>query len=203
MFYRLSKAVASFALVFGLFAAAGAAQAQNISQLSGTTAGGAVGFGQNFTATVTGHVTQIVVRPRTTANNVRFYFFNGLGSGGSGSNAGAVSSQLVNLVDTGSNTAGGQTITLNTPLPIVAGNRYAFAVDAAVSFALDTSGPYAGGELIVAYNDIQVGYDAVFTVVQVDAATPVPTLTEWAMILLGLTLAGGAVLMIQCRRRVA
>lgn len=32
---------------------------------------------------------------------------------------------------------------------------------------------------------------------------PVPTLTEWAMILLGLTLAGGAALMIQRRRLIA
>lgn len=33
--------------------------------------------------------------------------------------------------------------------------------------------------------------------------TPVPTLTEWAMILLGLTLAGGAVVVIQRRRMAA
>jgi hypothetical protein len=32
------------------------------------------------------------------------------------------------------------------------------------------------------------------------AAAPVPTLSEWAMILLGLTLAGGAALHLQRRR---
>ncbi len=202
MLHHFSKALASFTLVLGLLAAAGAAQAQNISQPSGNFVAGATGFGQTFTATVTGNVTQIIVRPRTTANNVRFYFFNGPGSGTSGSNASAVSSQLVDLVDTGGDSIGGQVITLDTPLPVVAGNQYAYAVDAVVAFAVDTSEPYAGGSPIVNYNDVQGGYDSAFTIVQV-APAPVPTLTEWAMILFGLTLAGGAVLMIQRRRMVA
>lgn len=40
-------------------------------------------------------------------------------------------------------------------------------------------------------------------VVSVSTVEPVPTLSEWAMILLGLTLAGGATVVIQRRRRAA
>ncbi|WGM31962.1 hypothetical protein KKHFBJBL_02213 [Brevundimonas sp. NIBR11] len=47
------------------------------------------------------------------------------------------------------------------------------------------------------------GYDAYFFATFGPEATPVPTLSEWAMILFGLTLAGGAALYIQRRRLTA
>lgn len=190
------------AAVFGALifvVSAGSVSAQTISQPNGNNIGGAVGFGQTFTATVTGTVTQIQVRPRTTASGVHFYFFDGPGSATAGSTADAASSQLVNLVDTGDNASGFQTITLTTPLPVVAGHQYAFAVTEVVAFAVDTNNPYVGGDAIGDYND-PYGFDMAFTVTEVAAPVTVPTLTEWAMILFGVMLAGGAAVMVQRRR---
>lgn len=66
-------------------------------------------------------------------------------------------------------------------------------------------GVYAGGSTYS--NTTSVTGDAFFRAVFTDAVapppTPVPTLTEWAMLAFGLVLAGGAALYLQPRRRVA
>lgn len=183
--------------------AAGTASAQTISQPNGGF--GAIGgtsMGQTFTATVTGKVTEIQVRPRTNVFTT-VYFFNGTGSGAADSNASAVSSQAVTLVDQGSHAAGFQTIVLATPLPVVAGNVYAFAFAGSGQMSANMNA-YAGGNTLSNYNSQDSSSDLAFTVTQV-AATPaaVPTMTEWAMILFGMILAGGAALYIQRRRQVA
>lgn len=177
---------------------AGSASAQTISQPIGLGATMADGIGQTFTATLTGTVTEIQVRART--NGVRtIYFFNGAGSGTLGSHASAVHSQSVTLVDQGSNSAGFQTIVLTTPLPVTAGNVYAFAFDSA-SLAARSPSAYVGGDTIVGYYMKYPNQDFAFTVTEVATPATVPTITEWAMILFGLILAGGAALMIQRRR---
>lgn len=197
-----------FARAAALFCAAGlmgtlpsSALAQTINQPSGNSNGSAGGIGQSFTATVTGNLTQIQVRARQNqATTVRFY--NGTGSGTNGVIGTPASSQAVTLVD--STSSGFQTIVLATPLPVVAGNQYAFAFDGPVNFFLDTNNPYAGGTFIANYNTPFPAFDLTFTATEVAAAppAPVPTLSEWAMIILSLTLAGGAAIYIQ-RRRIA
>ncbi|WP_298162223.1 IPTL-CTERM sorting domain-containing protein [Brevundimonas sp.] len=184
------------------------ASAQTIVQNVGdtSTSGGQPGFGQSFTATLTGTVTQIQVRPRSNAT-VTMHFYSGPGSGTDGSVGTPASSQTVNLVDTGSNTSGFQTIVLSTPLPVTAGQQYAFVIDQTiVPFAVSSSNPYAGGSMLGIYNSpfggVNGPFDLVFTVTEV-AAAPVPTMSEWMMILLGLMLAGGAALYIQRRQMTA
>lgn len=182
-----------------------AATAQTIVQNVGDTtiSGGQAGFGQAFTATLTGTVTQIQVRPRSNAT-VTMHFYSGPGSGTNGSVGTPASSQTVNLVDTGSNTSGFQTIVLSTPLPVTAGQQYAFAIDQTlVQFAVASSDPYAGGTMLLVYNAPTFGgADLAFTVTEV-AAAPVPTMSEWMMILFGLMLAGGAAFYIQRRQMMA
>lgn len=191
-----------FLIILALFAVwlPGQALAQTISQTVGGTNLAGIGVGQSFTATVTGTVTQIQVRPRNTGAST-LYFYNGAtGSGINGSPGTPVSSQAVVLADQGSNTTGLQTIVLATPLPIVAGNSYSFAFSAS-DMAFNTAAPYVGGDLLAGYDSPLGGWDLVFTATEVVAGpTPVPTLSEWAMILLGLTLAGGAAVILQRRR---
>lgn len=178
------------------------ASAQTIVQNAADTSagGGEPGFGQSFTATLTGTVTQIQVRPRSNAT-VTMHFYNGPGSGTAASVGTPALSQTVNLVDTGNDTSGFQTIVLSTPLPVTAGQQYAFVIDQTiVPFALSLSNPYAGGSLLTGYNSPSGGvpFDFAFTVTEVPA--PVPTMGEWMLILFGLILAGGAALMVQNRR---
>lgn len=182
--------------------AAWPASAQVISQPNGTATLSARELGQSFTATVTGTVTEIQVSARDNVAST-VYFFNGAGSGTHGSNASAVSSQAVNLVDQGNNAAGFQTIVLETPLPVVAGNVYSFAFGGFARISIDLN-PYAGGNPIINYNTPYTNYDLAFTVTQV-APHPaaVPTMTEWALILFGTVLAGGAALYIKRRRQLA
>jgi hypothetical protein len=196
MFRHLLAATCAVLIAF----AAGSASAQTISQPVGIGFIAGAGSGQSFTATLTGTVTQIQVRPRTSGVRT-LYFFNGAGSGTLDSNASAVYSQSVTLVDQGSYSAGLQTIVLTTPLPVTAGNVYTFAFDGATSLAAMTPEPYAGGVAIQKYNIQEPSIDIAFTITEAAPAS-VPTMTEWAIILFGLILAGGAALAIQ-RQRVA
>ncbi len=113
-------------------------------------------------------------------------------------------------------TPGAATYTFTTGgVPVTSGSQYAL-----VFTATGTVGgfPFASGDVLPG-SDLRFaasstattlvsaspGADAKFSVT-FDAAPPpatVPTLSEWAMIGLGLSLAGGAVLMIQRRRRFA
>lgn len=72
---------------------------------------------------------------------------------------------------------------------------YASDVRFVVPYGLTTA---SNGDLIVA----DLGSASIFRVAP-PAPTPVPTLSEWAMILVGLSLAGGAIMMIQRRRPAA
>ncbi|MBB5746878.1 IPTL-CTERM sorting domain-containing protein [Brevundimonas variabilis] len=176
----------------------GLAFAQTISQLAGTSQVTSGGIGQSFTATRTGTLTQIQVRPRTSGTTTVRFYNGGLGSGTASAIGTPVSSQAVTLIDTGNNLAGLQTITLETPLPIVAGNSYSFIFDNA-NMAHATSDVYGGGTLLFDFATTFPGFDLIFTATEVTPA-PVPTLSEWAMILFGLALAGGAALYIQRRQ---
>ena len=71
------------------------------------------------------------------------------------------------------------------------GNVYMPLIDGAV---------YADGTVISGFLGVQPAFDAFFQVNFQPVSTAIPTLSEWAMILLGLTLAGGAALYIQRRR---
>lgn len=168
--------------------------------ISATASGGdipGIFVGQSFTATVTGTVTQVrVVSVDITApTTVRFY--NGFGTGVFNGAGTPLYSQAVTLTDSRPGLAF-QTITLGTPLPITAGNVYSFGFDSArLSGAAST---YAGGMVFIGGTGVQAAIDTAFEVVQVAAPVPVPTLSEWALILFGLILAGGAALYIQRRQ---
>lgn len=159
------------------------------------------GIGQSFTATLTGQVTQIQVRHAAAPVTTTVRFYNGAGSGTVGSIGTPVSSQPVDLVTTAQ--PGFQTIVLNTPLPIVAGQQYSFVFDGSANFAYDGNS-YSGGSFVQDYNTLVNPVDLKFTVTEVvPPPAPVPTLSEWTMILLGLMLAGGAAIYIQRRQMAA
>jgi hypothetical protein len=152
--------------------------------------------GQSFTATITGEVTQIQVRPRAAGTDT-LYFFNGAGSGASGSSATAIRTQSVALTDVGAN--GLQTIVLNQPVPVVAGSQYTFAFNGAISFGAAPNNSYADGNIVFNFNT-PVAADLVFSVLQ-QPPTPIPTLSEWAMILFGVMLAAMAAGHVQRKRQ--
>ncbi len=96
-----------------------------------------------------------------------------------------------------------QAFTLSAPMAVTAGERLYISVNAVPDTALWAVGSdyYADGNLIengVVRTDLDTYFQASFT-----PLPPVPTLTEWAMILLGLGLAGAAMLVIQRRRLTA
>jgi hypothetical protein len=179
---------------------AGPVAAQTISHPLGNRAieMNRVGIGQEFQATITGTVTKIRVRPiGTHSTTLRFYDVSG-GSGVQGSIGTPTYSQAVNLVDGGSVSTGFQEIILATPLPVTAGEFYSFTFDLA---SLATHYPSQDANYYFLRDYIQAAFvfDLSFEVVQEPPAA-VPTLSEWAMILMGLMLAGGAGLMIQRRQ---
>ncbi|WP_298159444.1 IPTL-CTERM sorting domain-containing protein [Brevundimonas sp.] len=154
--------------------------------------------GQSFTATVTGTVTRIRVRPGA-AQNTTLYLYNGANTGAFNAAGAFVSSQAVSLTD---RTGGGfDEFVLGTPLPVTAGSTYAFAFGSSTLTRNNDVNSYPGGAWF-ANGDMVQAQDLIFEVVQV-AAAPVPTLSEWAMILLGLALAGAAAVHLQRRARLA
>lgn len=186
-------------VTLGVFSVVGTVSAQTISQTSGTTTISGLGIGQTFTATVTGTVTQIQVRPISN-RFTSVYFYNGEGSPTVNSSAGSVFPfQNINLIGTGSPNSGLSTVVLNTPLPVIAGQKYSFAFTNPLDLAIDPTQPYVGGTTIVNYKTPSSS-DLVFTVTEVATAQSVPTLAEWAMILLGVALAAMATLSLQRRR---
>ena len=132
--------------------------------------------GQSFTATVTGSVTQIRVAPNVLSTGVptTIRLYNGAGTGQAGGPGTPLYSQAgVLLTNT---TPARNTISLSTPLPIVAGNVYSFAFDqAALTGGADT---YPGGVVFHSGTTNQAGIDLNFEVVQVAGPVPVPTLSE-------------------------
>lgn len=125
--------------------------------------------------------------------------YNGAnGSGVAGSSAGAAYTQAVTLTDTGSNTSGYTVITLTTPFPVISGQSYSIVFDTSV-MAYTNANPYAGGAAFENFAVVSAPTDLAFVI---NPPAPVPTMSEWAMILLGLVLAGGAAVYLQ-RRRIA
>jgi hypothetical protein len=203
MLKALIRALTFCAAAVALMVSTGSiARAQTISSTVGDGAFTAIGIGQSFTATLTGFVTEIQVRPRrndvTTVN-----FYNGTGSGTTGSVGAPASFQPVTLVNTGSNTTGLQTIILTQPLAVVQGQTYSFVFSGNTALAVN-SDLYGGGNFLFNFNNPVTGNDLVFTVTEVTALpAPVPTLSEWMMTLMGVMLATGAALYIQRLRQTA
>lgn len=135
-----------------------------------------------------------------TGDTLRFY--NGSnGTNVNGSYGTPITSQTVNTVAVANDSAPLQNITLSTPLSVVAGSTYSF-VFASTELRISNSNTYVGGTWTYNYNQPYPDSDAAFQVTQV-IPTSVPTMSEWAMILLGVTLAGGATIYIQRRRLIA
>lgn len=100
--------------------------------------------------------------------------------------------------------------TFSPDLTVNSGETYALVVEKTVageegSLEWVVPDEYAGGVPIF-YSTTTTSwidnsfFDAVFSVTFVSAAAPVPTMSEWAMIILGTMMAGGAALYIQRRR---
>ena len=205
MFRTFGAAICAAILVLCLTVASGtAATAQTISQPTGNNNVQFSFIGQSFTATTTGVVTHIRVRPRENRTTT-VDFYNGATTGSSsnfGSGIGSpVSSQAVTISDIGSDTVGFQTIALVTPLPVTSGQVYSFSFRLAY-LAVPGSNVYGGGTLFVEGDTVIGANDLAFEVVQGPAPpVPVPTVSEWTMILLGLMLAAAAGSQIQRARR--
>ncbi len=193
---RLAAFVFAGCLVGGL---AGAVAAQTISQPQGDTQITGPGVGQTFTATLTGTVTRIDFRGRSNTATTLNIYNGGNGSGTGGSVGAPAYQQAVTLVDSTSNASGFTAITLTTPFPVVAGQTYSFVFSAG-NTAVTFGNPYAGGTSISDFVTGGFTGDTPFQIYEVATPIPVPTLSEWAMILLGLVLAGGAALYIQRRQ---
>lgn len=199
--HKTIKALAFLAVALLAPMTPAAALAQTIGQtVSNDGFGGEVGQGQSFTATVTGNVTEIAIRPGSNVIGDTLRLYDGaLGSNTTGTPGVADYTQTVATTSLPSDTSPMQVFVLDTPFPVTAGDTYSFTFDATILRANSTD-PYADGTFIRNYSDLDVSHDAAFQVTQVAAAAAVPTLSEWAMILFGLVLAGGAALVIQRRR---
>jgi hypothetical protein len=176
-----------------LSSGAQSAVAQSISQAQGNSNIQGNPIGQSFTATVTGIVTQIAVRPRANISNVSLRLYNSGVPSGPGDYT-----QVVSLTALSGNDAGFQTITLNTPLPVTAGQQYSFNFLVA-DLAYQNANVYGGGSLWVTGSSF--AQDLAFQVYEQPTPAPVPTLSEWAMILLGVMLAAMAAVYVQRKRQ--
>lgn len=90
-------------------------------------------------------------------------------------------------------------------IPVTAGDKFLISgftpTDVQAFLALRDSDAYSGGAYYNGYFEV-ASAETFFRVEYTDAIMPaaVPTMTEWAMILFGLMLSGGAALIIQMRR---
>jgi hypothetical protein len=149
------------------------------------------GTGQSFRATLTGTVAAISVQPVTDIAGGTLRIYNGgTGSGQSGAVGTPAYSQAgINLVSAPAGTW--RTINLTTSFPVVAGSSYSFTLEPGVQLRCSGTDPYANGTLITAYGTLNPSADLAFQIFEV---VPVPTLSEWALILLAgsLGLAGAS-----------
>lgn len=175
---------------------------------------GVIFHGQMFDVTATNEVTILGFAAQITPGPVRIW-------GRPGSHDGFMSNPGGwTLLGSGVVTVGGSIqpipVVLNTTIP--AGQTYAFYIDADQTIAYDDTPPGAFGDAIASDANVTIrsgtGIDVTFSPLTVRPRAlagsmtynlgapppPVPTLTEWAMILFGVLLAGGAMLMIQRRR---
>lgn len=169
--------------------------------------------GQMFDVSATNTVTVLGFAAQITPGPVRIWGRPGTHDGFMSDPAGWT------LLGSGVVTVGGSIqpipVVLNTTIP--AGQTYAFYIDADEAVAYDNTPPGAFGDVIASDANVAIrsgtGRELAFggdaprpralaggMTYNLAAPPPVPTLTEWAMILFGVLLAGGAVLMIQWRR---
>lgn len=131
--------------------------------------------GQSFTATLTGVVTEIDIRSRSTTTSATLYIYQGNnGSGVIGSVGTPDYTQTsISLIDAGGDTAafGFSDIFLTTPFPIIAGQQYSFVI-AGASVSGTNLNPYAGGTKLDSYAGISPNQEIAFQVHQ--NAIPVP-----------------------------
>lgn len=174
------------------------AAAQTIGQTSSDSLYSGSGQGQTFVATVTGVVTQIAVRPGTsvTGDTLRVY------NGGCGACGAPISTQTVNTVATTSHADPLQVFTLDTPAPVVAGNNYSFVFNT-TRLRVSSTNTFPTGAYVFGSTGIAPAQDLAFQVTQQIPVAAVPTLSEWAMIAIGLLLAAGAVVMLHRRSATA
>ncbi|WGM31529.1 hypothetical protein [Brevundimonas sp. NIBR11] len=206
MFNKLSARFAALLLALCAIAAVpGFANAQTISQPNGATGLPGPGVGQSFTATLTGRITRIDFRSRSNVNTTMYIYNGSNGSGVNGMVGTPVYQQAVTLTQSVDNNTGFTTINLTTPFPVIAGQTYS-VVFGAGNTAITFTNDYAGGTALSGFTNQGGGWsccDAPFQVYEELNPVPVPTMTEWAMILFGTVLAGGAALYIQRRRLIA
>ncbi|WP_271083953.1 IPTL-CTERM sorting domain-containing protein [Brevundimonas sp. NIBR11] len=195
------------ALIVVAFAAAANAQTVTVQQTqTGSTASILDGFQtrgeallvpngvtrlQQFTVRLAGNVTPVVRAYDNTTKVMGAVLHTGAPRSGA-------AADVVTVIP-----AGGVAVTPGSYIFIGATQN---AAGQSGTIELRAGNPYQDGEAVDLRNgaDAQLtGYDAYFFATFGPEATPVPTLSEWAMILFGLTLAGGAALYIQRRRLTA
>lgn len=194
MLNRLLMIVAlTTALLFGF---CGQAAAQTITQYQGNASTSDPAQGQSFTATVTGTWTELQVRARF-ASDATLHVYAGAGSGVDGEVGEPIFSQEVSLQAFENGGPGVQTIILDQAVPIEAGEVYSFSLEGSfLSLWLDDI--YPGGSYISNFNTQDPSADLVFGIVQEPVA--IPTLSEWAMILLAMSLAVAGYVVLSQRR---
>ncbi len=180
------------ALVLAACLTSSAALAQTISVTPNNQTTLGVHQGQSFQATVTGTITAISVQSAGGPDNVTLRLYNGANGSGQFNAVGTpVYSQAgITLVFVPAGTW--QTITLTTPFPVVAGSSYSFILESQ-STLRNGGNTYPNGTRFDAFGLSIATADLAFQIFE-SAAVPVPTLSEWALILLAgsLGLAGYA-----------
>ena len=172
-----------------------AAWAQTIS-VTDTSSGafGSAVIGQSFTATLTGTVTSINVQSNNSTTSTLLMYNGASGSGLTTIGTPAYIQPGVTLTAAGEGVW--QTINLTTPFPVVAGASYTFLLDGGIAdiSLYGNSNAYAGGTFVGGdYGRVLAFLDLAFQIFEVvPAPASVPTLSEWALLLLagGLALVG-------------
>lgn len=165
MFSYSSRVLFAALLAFLLSSFPNSAEAQTIGQTSSNFWFSSPGQGQSFTATITGEVTQIQIRPQNSVAQDTLRFYNGFGSGVVNAAGSPAYTQAVTSVATANDAAPLQTYVLTTPFPIVAGDTYTFVFDATVP--RHSSGEtFNGGNYFFGYNNYYGNRDIAFQVTQ-------------------------------------
>lgn len=194
-----------------LLACSLAAHGQTIVQDQGNSQVSQLGaespLGQSFVTTVNGSITALGVRSMNNVTATLRIYTGGIGSGTPNVIGAPIYTQtnvpLTAAVGGAQGPAGGfSVVTLTTPLAITAGHTFTFQLTATNPFALAArfGNLYPQGDFISIYGAIPfAGLDAAFEVFEVAAAAPapatpasIPTLGEWAMLVLILLVAGMA-----------
>jgi hypothetical protein len=175
---------------------------QNAGDIPATTGGLEATLGQGFVTTVNGSITALGVRSLNSVTATLRIYVGGAGSGTPGV-VGAPAYTQTNVALTTSTgaavgPAGGFTnIPLTTPFAVTAGHTFTFQLTAPTPFSMaaQTGNPYTPGSSVFNYGTLPiVAHDMAFQVFEVVAAvapgTPaaIPTLGEWAMLVLAATL---------------